>query len=108
MKIKAKEPKQPQKTGGKRGMLRAAARARRKAKYGAQFLSTEKNQKRVMRRHLRANPGDVNALSIYERKFGPPNIELNARGRKLEYLAHYGHRNWRFHRGAASPPVQPG
>lgn len=54
-----------------KGALRAS---KRKAHYQAQFARTEKNAKRRLRRHLRANPDDAMAAKRYEFKYGTPEV----------------------------------
>lgn len=58
---------------------------KRKAYYAAQFARTELNRKRRMRRHIRANPYDGKARSLYTLKnFGAADaLGVSARGRKL-------------------------
>jgi len=82
-KARNKEPKQPNTGGGKRSVLRAAARARRKAAYAAQFSVTEKNQRRRLTRHVRAHPRDAEARKLHQKRVGATDsLKLTSRGRK--------------------------
>lgn len=83
---KEKEQKQPtaNKGGGKRAVHRAAARARRKAHYAAQFTVTEKNQRRRLTRHVRSHPHDALARKLHEKRVGATDsLQLTSKGRKL-------------------------
>ncbi len=84
-KSKEKE-KQPtaNKGGGKRAVHRANARARRKAHYAAQFIATEKNQRRKLTRHVRSHPHDALARKLHEKRVGATDsLQLTSKGRKL-------------------------
>jgi len=64
-----------------KGSLRAS---KRKAHYQGQFARTDKNAKRRLRRHLRANPGDAMAAKRYEFKYGTPEaVGFSSKGTKL-------------------------
>lgn len=100
-KAKEKEPKQANKGGGKRAVLRAAARARRKTQYAAQFLITEKNQRRRLTRHVRSHPEDVIAEKLHGKRVGATaSLTLNSKGRKRAFIFEHGLVAWKAHRKA--------
>jgi len=80
-----KKESKDQKTGGKRASLRAAARAKRRTYYAMGPARTETNKKKRVRKQVRANPFDLQAIARYEQTFGrASDLGLNARGRKLK------------------------
>lgn len=83
-KTKEKDAKQPKpQGGGKRATLRAAARARRKTRYAAQFSATEKNQRRRLTRHVRSHPNDTQATRLHEKRVGATaSLKPTSKGRK--------------------------
>lgn len=57
---------------------------RSKAYYAVQFGKTESNQKKRIRKHIRANPWDLKAVQRYEQTMGrADSFGLSSRGRKL-------------------------
>jgi hypothetical protein len=65
--------------------LKAVQSGRRKAYYKMQFMRTDANRKRRMRRHLRAHPADSKSLLVYEfvKNFGAcAGFGLSSKGRK--------------------------
>lgn len=44
-----------------------------------------KNRKRAMRRHIRANPGDFHAHTLYEKRYGGKvkDLGVSSKGRRL-------------------------
>lgn len=69
----------------RKGAGKALRGAHRKARYKLHFETAKVNQRRRMRRHLRAHPADAKTRKMYEfvKHFGhPDDLGLCARGRK--------------------------
>lgn len=57
--------------------------AKRKGHYAAQFGITDRNKRRRIKRHVRANPNDTKAIKRYEETYGKVSeVGLSSKGRK--------------------------
>jgi hypothetical protein len=57
---------------------------KKKGYYAVQFGRTDDNKKRKLRRHIRSNPGDKQAIVHHEKKLGKvDNLGPTSKGRKL-------------------------
>lgn len=86
------------------GLTKPQGRQQKKnaSMYKLQFGLTDRNKKRKLRKHIRANPHDKKAVDRYAKDLGDPKgLGLSAKGRKRTAMALAGQTKTRFLRPSA-------